>query len=505
VAVAYAIALSVITLFGVNHFWLALRFARTRQQRPGPVPASMPIPELPADPPMVTVQIPMFNEALVADRVIAACARLDYPGAALEIQVLDDSTDATVGVVADAVRFWRAQGLNMVHIHRTHRTGYKAGALAEGLRVARGEFVAMFDADFVPPRNFLRALMHRFTPPDVGFVQARWGHLNDASNTLTRLQGFGLDAHFALEQESRTSSGYPAGFNGTAGIWRKSCIRDAGGWSADTLTEDLDLSYRAQLRGWRMVYVSELVVPAELPMEMGGFRAQQHRWTKGAVQVAIKLVGRVATSKRSLGFRVQGILQLTANIGFPFLVVVALLHAPLGYQKALGGGPGEVYFALLGLGLAGFGGFFGAHLLTQRALYPDWGGRIWRFPLFLAASVGMAVSNSVAVGEALIGRTSPFVRTPKFNSVDTSEASAWWRSTYARTRVSPVTVIEAVFAVYTTLGLGALVAVGAWSAVPFQMLFVTGSWLVVWFTLRDARLARRVLVSGSEGNVTVVT
>lgn len=493
-AVLYAFALFVITLYGLNHLWLAWRFARTRKMIQGPVPEALPPGSLAASPPLVTIQIPLYNEALVADRVVAACARLDYPAERMEIQVLDDSTDDTVEVVAGSVRFWRKQGVRIVHIRRTHRTGYKAGALAEGLKMARGELIAMFDADFVPPRDFLRQLVPHFDATDVGFVQARWAHLNDGAGLLTRLQAFGLDAHFAIEQESRTAAGYPAGFNGTAGIWRRECIKDAGGWSSDTLTEDLDLSYRAQLLGWKMRYLTRVAVPAELPVEMGGFRAQQHRWTKGMTQTALKLSRRVVQSRQPRGFRVQGLVHLTANIGFPFVLLVAVLHAPLSYSKSVGTGPGEVYFALLGVGIAGFGGFFASHLMAQRDLYPDWARRLWRFPLLLAASLGMALSNSKAVLEAWLGQDTPFIRTPKFNSVDASESSAWWRSGYAGFTLKPVVLVEAAMALYLSMGLGALVWTGAWAAIPFQLLFALGFWLVVGFTIRDAGLIRGVAV-----------
>ncbi|MBO6574758.1 MAG: glycosyltransferase [Rhodothermales bacterium] len=491
-ATLYAIALAVVTLYGLNHFWLSWRWAKTRALVPGPVPD--PAATLAGDGPvpMVTVQIPLYNESLVADRVIAACARLDWPRDRLEIQVLDDSTDETTGVVARAVRFWRAQGMQMVHLHRTHRNGFKAGALAAGLRSARGGFIAMFDADFVPPRDFLRRMMPRFSDPQVGFVQARWAHLNDSNSLLTRMQSVGLDAHFALEQEARARSGYPAGFNGTAGIWRLACIEDAGGWSADTLTEDLDLSYRAQLRGWRMAFLPELAVPAELPVEMGGFRAQQHRWTKGAMQTAMKLVRRVRKGGSGVGFRTQGTLHLTATLGFPFMLVVALLHAPVSLRKAAGAGPSEAFFALLTLGIAGFAGFFLAHLLAQRSLYGDWARRLVRFPLFLAASIGMSLSNTIAVAEALLGRRSPFVRTPKFNSLDNA-SSPWWRSAYAVARLGPVSFAEVMLAVYLTVGLFLLVWVGAWASVPFQLLFVAGTWMVVGLTLRDAGLVGKFL------------
>jgi cellulose synthase/poly-beta-1,6-N-acetylglucosamine synthase-like glycosyltransferase len=487
----YAVALGVVTLFGLNQFWLAWRFASTRSSIQGAIPepdeALAPL----KDPPRVTVQIPLYNEAFVADRVVAACARLDYPRDLMEVQVLDDSVDETVSVVANAVRYWRSQGLDIVHLRRTRRRGYKAGALAEGLRVARGEFVAMFDADFVPPRGFLLRMLPSFRDPTVGFVQARWGHLNDDTSTLTRLQGFGLDAHFAVEQTARIAAGYPAGFNGTAGIWRRACIEDAGGWSSDTLTEDLDLSYRAQLRGWKMAYLPRIVVPAEVPVETSGFRAQQHRWTKGAIQTAGKLLGEVVRSPQPRAFRVQGTAHLLANFGFPFMLALTLLHAPIGYLRAVGLGPGEQYYALLGLGVTGFGGFFGLHLLAQRALYPDWGRRLWRFPLFLAASTGMALANTLAVFEAVARRVSPFVRTPKFNSLDGSEAAAWWRTSYASAGIKGLAVAELVLAVYLAVGLAALVAAGAWASVPFQLVFVSGNWLLVGLSVRDARLANQ--------------
>jgi len=399
-------------------------------------------------------------------------------------------------VVSKAVRYWRSQGVEMVHLRRTERRGYKAGALADGLRVARGEFVAMFDADFVPPRDFLCRMLPSFEDPGIGLVQARWGHLNDDTSTLTRLQAFGLDGHFAIEQESRIASGYPAGFNGTAGIWRLSCIEDAGGWSADTLTEDLDLSYRAQLKGWKMAYLTRIVVPAEVPVETSGFRAQQHRWTKGAIQTAGKLVGAVVRSDRPRRFRVQGAIQLTANFGFPFMLMLALLHAPLGYLRAVGLGAGELYFSLLGIGVAGFGGFFGLHLLAQRALYPDWGRRLWRFPIFLAASTGMALANTVAVAEALLRRSSPFVRTPKFNSLDGLEATAWWRTSYAMAGFKAKAIAELVMAFYLAAGLVALITVEAWASVPFQLVFASGSWLLVALSVRDVRLAYGARVQG---------
>ena len=478
IATLYALGMAVLLLYGLNLLVLAVVHARSERLLPGTPPEPDVQPALPAPLPTVTVQLPLYNEAYVAERLIDACARLDWPRRLLEIQVLDDSTDETSDLVEARVLYWRQRGLDIVHIHRDDRTGYKAGALANGLRFARGDFFALFDADFVPPPDFLRRMISLFDASDVGMVQARWGHLNQDDDLLTRVQAFGLDAHFAIEQHIRERLGCFLNFNGTAGLWRRACIEEAGGWQSDTLTEDLDLSYRAQLRGWRFRYAGDVEVPAEVPVSINAFRAQQFRWTKGAAETAFKMLGALWTSGQPRRVKWEGTLHLTAHAVYPFVLLLALLHAPLLWLESTGHGPGTVYFAVMTLGLIGFAGFFLAQLFAQRHLYPRWGRRLLLFPVFMAGSMGMALSNTVALGEALLGRRSAFVRTPKFNRQSGSAPRPWWQGRYAETRVPPVVWAEALLALYCLAGLGVVVASGAWAAVPFQALFAGGFGLV---------------------------
>jgi len=474
----YAIAIVVLTAYGGNLLWLALFHASNEQLVEGPVPDpdALPAPEDEPDWPVVTVQLPLYNEAEVAHRLIDACVDLDYPREKLEIQVLDDSTDETVERVAERVSYWQEQGVDIVHVHRDDRTGYKAGALANGLRLARGEYVAIFDADFVPEPDFLRRMVpHFFEDESLGMVQGRWGHLNQDDSLLTQVQAFGLDAHFAIEQHVRDQAGCFTNFNGTAGIWRRDCIEDAGGWEHDTLTEDLDLSYRAQLRGWTFKYVSSTEVPAELPPDMNALRSQQFRWAKGGVETALKLVGRLWRSAESFGVKLQGTFHLTAHFAFPFILLAALTHAPLLLLKGLGHGPGQAYFAGMGFGLFGFVGFFLAQLFAQRRLYPDWGYRLRLFPVFMAGTMGLSLSNTNAFWQALRGTDMAFIRTPKYGD---DPGDGWWRSRYAIKELPQVVWWEALLAVYCTAGLGVVIALGEWAAIPFQALFAAGFVLI---------------------------
>ena len=478
-AALYALGMAVLLVYGLNLLVLALVHAWNDRLRPGAPPEPDVRPT--AETPTVTVQLPLYNEAYVAERLIDACAALDYPRRHLEIQVLDDSTDETTALVEARVRRWQRRGLDIVHVHRRDRAGYKAGALANGLRLARGEFVALFDADFVPPPDFLQRALPHFDGPDVGVVQGRWGHLNQADALLTRVQAFGLDTHFAIEQDVRERLGCFINFNGTAGVWRRACIEEAGGWQSDTLTEDLDLSYRAQLRGWAFRYAGDLEVPAELPVSIGAFRAQQFRWTKGAAETALKLLRPLWTSRQPGRVKWEGTLHLTAHAVYPFVLLVALLHAPLLWMEHLGRGPGDVYFAVMGLGLVGFAGFFLAQLFAQRQLYPRWGRRLALFPLFMAGNMGLALSNALALGQALAGKRSAFVRTPKFNRRAGAERWAWWRGRYAETRVPPIVWAEAGLALYCFGGLALVALSGAWAAVPFQALFALAFGLVTFW------------------------
>ncbi len=475
-AILYAVAMLILLLFGLNMLWLAIGHARLEVFEPAVEGYDFE--------PYVTIQLPLYNESLVAQRLIDACCSLDYPSRKLEIQVLDDSTDETVALVTASVERWRERGIDIHHIRRLDRTGYKAGALQAGLRFATGDFVAVFDADFVPPPNYLRLLIPRFRNEKVGMVQARWGHLNQNESLLTRLQAFGLDMHFAVEQRVRNLTGCFITFNGTAGIWRRQCIEDAGGWEADTLTEDLDLSYRAQLRGWEFLFVPGVVVPAEVPADMNGFRVQQFRWTKGAVQTAIKLLPHLWRSSQPTKVKVQGTMQLTAHLVFPFVVIVALLHAPLLYLKNTIGAPSEMYFGLMGLGLIGFMGFFLANVFSQRLLYPDWASRLAVFPAFLAGTMGLSLSNLRAIAQAVRGKKTAFIRTPKYNSTGKSE---WSGSRYASRRLPGIAWIELILMMYCAAGVLVIMVFEEWAALPFQLLFCAGFALITVFNFRQLR------------------
>lgn len=489
IPVLYAIAIVMLTVYGGNLLWLALVHARNESLREGSVPDPDAVPTPDDSWPVVTVQLPLYNEATVARRLIDACVDLNYPRSRLEIQVLDDSTDDTTARVARRVEYWQNRGVNITHVRRDDRTGYKAGALANGLRLARGEFIAVFDADFVPTSDFLCRLMPHFAEDDnLGMVQARWGHLNQDDSLLTQVQAFGLDTHFAVEQQARETAGCFINFNGTAGIWRRACIEDAGGWEHDTLTEDLDLSYRAQLRGWRLTYANDVEVPAELPPDMNALRSQQYRWAKGGIETALKLLGRLWGSDHPWRVVIEGTVHLTAHLAFPFILLAALTHAPLLLLSHLGVGPGQLYFTAMGFGLIGFGGFFLAQLFAQRALYPDWRRRLRLFPVFLAGTMGLSLSNTCAVWQALRGADTAFLRTPKFGD---AAANDWWKTRYAITTLPPVVWGEVSLSAYCTAGLGMTIALGEWAAVPFQALFAIGFVLVSVSSLRQVSVVRQ--------------
>src|SRR5581483_6922760 len=303
---AYFFVLIILAVYGWHRYYLVWLYMKNREKQPKDLPALDPTP-------VVTIQLPLYNEMYVADRLIQSVCEIDYPRDRLEIQVLDDSTDETRSIAELAVRRHAAQGIDIKYYHRVDRTGYKAGALEAGMRVARGEYIGIFDADFIPARDFLLRLMPHFVDPKVGMVQARWGHINQDYSLLTKIQAILLDGHFILEHGGRNRSGRFFNFNGTAGVWRRTAIEDAGGWQHDTLTEDLDLSYRAQLRGWRFVFVPDVIAPAEVPVEMNGFKSQQHRWAKGSIQTCRKLLPTILRSDLPFGVKAEAFFHLTAN------------------------------------------------------------------------------------------------------------------------------------------------------------------------------------------------
>lgn len=461
-AAIYAAATAFLFVLGLNQLWLA-----RRHHVQGGLRAS-PTVEMPAEWPVVTVQLPIFNERFVVERLIDAVAESDYPKDKLEIQVLDDSTDETVELASARVAYWQSRGLQIEHTTRDVREGYKAGALAHGLRNAKGEFIAIFDADFLPQPDFLRRMIPAIVADaSLGMVQARWGHINDTESTLTRVQSALLDSHFVIEQDVRNGAGLFMNFNGTAGVWRRACIDDADGWHHDTLTEDLDLSYRAQMAGWKFRFLGDVEAPAELPQTVSVWRKQQFRWTKGTVETAIKLLPAFLKSTQSLGVKVQGVLHLVGFFVFPAILLAVLLHAPLLVAREVGLGPGDAYFALMGLGIFAFAGVVFAHITAQRALYSDWKTRIRYEPVLLAASLGLAINNTRGLIEAIIRHRTPFVRTPKSGSKGS-------RTSYAPRQDVVVLWLERGLAFYSLIGLAALVASGAWVGVGFQALFVCG-------------------------------
>ena len=460
----YALLLAGMLLYGANNVFLAARHAALRRRRPAPPPA--------ADPTWrVTVQLPIYNEANVVGRLLEAVGRLDWPRDRLEIQLLDDSTDETTSIAARHVARLRAQGLTVHHIRRGDRTGYKAGALAHGMAQASGALLAVFDADFVPPPDFLRRALGYFHDPVVAAVQTRWGHLNQEASALTRAQALAIDGHFGVEQPARAWSGWFLNFNGTAGIWRRTAITAAGGWSADTLTEDLDLSYRVQLAGWRLVYDGDIVCPAELPADMAAFKAQQRRWATGSMQTARKLLPAVWRSDASLAARVQATLHLTHYAVHPLISLTALLSVPCVLLPGAVAGPEGLWAWLLPFALAMSGPTI-LYLYAQRAIGRPALPAVRQLGFLTLLGVGIAVSNARAVLDAF--RDTPrgrvFDRTPKQGA-----ASATTRYRVPADGLLPLELSLAAYCLLTAL---ALVWAKVYLLAPFMLLDAAGFFCV---------------------------
>lgn len=476
----YFISLLILCAFGAHGFVMVYHYLRQRgHEEQGPALTDFPI---------VTVQLPVFNELYVVDRLIDAVCALDYPKDRLEVQVLDDSTDETVDLVRKAVEEYQRLGYDIKHILRSDRAGFKAGALIHGLTSARGEFIAIFDADFVPNKDFLQKTVPYFTDPKIGLVQTRWEHLNSDYSLLTRTQALALDGHFVMEQNIRNKVGYFINFNGTGGIWRKTAIEDSGNWHTDTLTEDLDLSYRAQLRGWKFKYLNDVTSPAELPAEVNALKSQQFRWTKGAIETARKILPEVWKSDIPLRVKIHSTFHLTNNIVFPFIVLAGILNVPLIFIKQKGGH--EAYFALMSVFVVAFIGSFLFYLFSQKAVYPDWRRRIMLFPLFMAGSMGFAVNNSRAVFEGLFRRKTEFVRTPKY--AIQGKDDSWMEKKYVKKKIHWVVVVEVVLALYCFFGVISSLYYLEIAAVPFQLLYFLGFSFVSWLSIKQALDARKL-------------
>jgi cellulose synthase/poly-beta-1,6-N-acetylglucosamine synthase-like glycosyltransferase len=460
----YSAVLIGLSLYGLHRYLIVYLYLKNKKRIPEPAGHFNELPR-------VTVQLPIFNELYVVERLLEAVAKLDYPRHLLDVQLLDDSTDETVQLSAKRVAELKAAGLDIVHICRTDRTGFKAGALEHGLMSAKGEFILILDADFVPAPDVLKKTIHYFTDQKVGMIQTRWGHLNRTYSMLTRVQAMFLDGHLLLEQTGRNRSGRFINFNGTAGVWRKSCIRDAGGWHHDTLTEDLDLSYRAQLKGWNFVFLPNLVTPAELPVDMNGFKSQQHRWTKGSIQTCRKLLPAVWRADLPFKIKIEATMHLTSNYAFLLLACICVLMHP-----STGGGTGGSVWRTVLLDIPIFiTGSLPAvvfYIVSQRELYPrSWWREVLYLPALLALTIGLAVNNAWAVISGMLGQTGEFTRTPKYGIK--TRTQSWKKAKYTVAK-NILPFVEIGFACYFIYFLIHEIAVWNWFAVPFLGLFATG-------------------------------
>ena len=449
--------------YGLHRYFIVYLFLKNRKRAPRPLAHFQQLP-------VITVQLPLFNEIYVVERLLRSVSELDYPRERLQIQVLDDSTDETRELTAACVRRLAARGFDVELVHRTNRVGYKAGALEAGLATARGEFVCILDADFVPQPELLKATVHFFTDPKVGMIQTRWGHINRGYSLLTRVQAMFLDGHLLLEQVARSRSGRFFNFNGTAGLWRKSCIVDSGGWQHDTLTEDLDLSYRAQLEGWKFVFLTDVVTPAELPVDMNGFKSQQHRWTKGSIQTCKKLLPRIWRSGLPLPIKIEATGHLTSNFAYLLLACLCVLLHPST------GGPQSGWLRMLLIDLPIFltasVSVAVFYICAQRELHPrTWMKEMLLLPALIALGVGLSINNARAVLEAVFNHPSEFKRTPKYG-IETKSQS--WRSCRYMPLKSLLPVVEIGFAIYFSYFVWYAVTHEQYFTLPFLVMFQGG-------------------------------
>lgn len=432
---------------------------------------------------MVTVQLPVYNEKYVIERLLSAVSKFDYPKDKLEIQVLDDSTDETTQLIENKIETLFSIGLDIRLIHREDRKDFKAGALEFGLQKAKGEFIAIFDADFIPESDFLLKTLPHFSNDKVGVVQTRWGHINRGYSLLTQLQAFGLDAHFSIEQSARKASGSFINFNGTCGVWRKSCIVDAGGWSADTLTEDLDLSYRAQLKGWEFNYLEDVATPGELPVIMSAIKSQQYRWNKGAAETARKNFGKVLMSKFSIKNKIHAFFHLFNSSVFVFLLIASVLSIPMLFIK---NAYPEIGW-LFNVGIIFLIGFFSITLfywIATKRFYPNSPTKTFfsLYPRFLIVSMGLSLHNGLAVLEGLIGRRTPFIRTPKFNV--TNKLDTWSGNSYVRSRITFNILLEALLCLYFIFGIAAGIWLNDAGLIFFHVMLALGFGSVFYYSLK---------------------
>ena len=464
VMIPYFTVLVVLAAYGLHRYWLVYSYFKYRQNVPGPPPAL-------AAWPKVTIQLPIYNERYVVERLVEAISRLDYPRELLDIQLLDDSTDETCEVARACVERYQALGLPISYLHRKAREGFKAGALQEGMKTAAGEFIAIFDADFLPPPDFLVRTLPYFADSGVGMVQTRWTYLNRDYSLLTEVEAILLDGHFVIEHGARSRRGAFFNFNGTAGVWRRAAIEDAGGWQHDTLTEDTDLSYRAQLRGWRFLYLPGIECPSELPVEMNAFKAQQARWAKGLMQTAKKILPLVLRSDQPARVKAEAVFHLTANISYPLMVLLSTMLLPAMIVRFYQG-----WFQMLvidlPLFLASTCSISSFYLAAQRAIHPKtWTRTFLYLPFVMAVGIGLSVRNARAVLEAILGVQSEFTRTPKYRIE--GQAGSWVKKKY-RNRAGWMPYFEVGLGLYFAATVAYSIQNENYATVPFLLLFVWG-------------------------------
>ncbi|HEV2342397.1 MAG TPA: cellulose synthase family protein [Candidatus Acidoferrales bacterium] len=462
----YFLVLIVLASYGIYRYVLVYNYYRYRRHVPGPAPAV-------SEWPTVTVQLPIFNERYVVERLVDCVAQFDYPRDKFQIQLLDDSTDETQEVARCCVERYQQLGVPIEYIHRNNREGFKAGALQEGLKSATGEFVAIFDADFLPPADFLTRTVPYFADPKLAMVQTRWSYINRDYSALTEAEAILLDGHFVIEHGARFRRGSFFNFNGTGGVWRRSAIEDAGGWQHDTLTEDTDLSYRAQLRGWKFLYLPEIDCPSELPVEMNAFKSQQARWAKGLMQTAFKILPRVMRSDVPGHVKAEAFFHLTANISYPLMVLLSVILLPAMIVRFYQGWF-QMLLIDLPLFLASTCSISSFYLAAERVLYPKtWYRTILYMPFVMAIGIGLSVRNAVAVLEAIFGKQSEFVRTPKYRVESQGQRGAWLKRKY-RKRAGWIPYAEILLGVYFAATVIYALENQNYFTIPFLLLFVWG-------------------------------
>ncbi|MBP9704087.1 MAG: glycosyltransferase [Chitinophagales bacterium] len=487
IIILYTIPITILFFYCLTQLNLAihyLKFKRSLKDEESNIQFNIPESEYP----VVTVQLPVFNELYVVERLIDSIASFNYPKDKLQIQVLDDSLDETVDLVAAKVLEWKNKGLDIQQIRRTDRTGFKAGALQEGLQYAKGEFICIFDADFIPYADFLQRTLPYFDDAKIGVVQTRWEHINKDYSILTKIQAFALDLHFTIEQTGRSAAGYFINFNGTAGIWRKTTINDAGGWMSDTLTEDLDLSYRAQLKGWKFKYVESIASPAELPTDMNAVKSQQFRWNKGGAETAKKIGRTVLNSELPLKVKLNAIVHLFNTTNYIFIFFTGLLSVPLLFVKNI-----YIefnYFKYASIFLLGSFSIAFAYYISIRQAFETkqqtWKAFLTRFPIFLAITMGLSLHNAWAVLRGWTGHKSAFIRTPKFNIMKSNDL--WNNKKYISRKITAITYLEGLFCMYFITGIVMAFYYEDYGLLPFHILSAFGFGIIFYFSVKHSRL-----------------